>query len=408
MNKTEINIDIIREESKALGILQKINYDNAHNEFLEYAVLYNVKESKKYKSGGLTWKEFCESLGKNVRNVDRTLSDISPLIKHFSDKLSDLSGLNLNKIRSLGKSVSDNLSEIENGSIVIDNKAIQLIPDNKDEIEAAIDSMVEKHKQEKKAIAAEKEKARKEALQGSYDKMIPQLKKYVEKGVISEAAALEHSVLSTEAQNSFVRAELDKISENTRAERDRARLDDLGKEIDKLKAEKERLEEIANTDTATILADKEFELKQARKDYDTRLIKEKETISKEASELHEKRFKDQIVSLEEEKKKLERQKKEATDKASASWGKYKEMQNEIDRLKSQLEVDNPTNVDNARERHIRDSGEGFMIALNELRKDMEKLGGGMEESLTTAAKVIERASTALAELTSEQGAIINI
>ncbi|MGD9825180.1 hypothetical protein [Desulfobacter sp.] len=139
-----------------------------------------------------------------------------------------------------------------------------------------------------------------------------------------------------------------------------------------------------------------------------RLIKEKEAISKEASELHEKRFKDQIVSLEEKKKKLERQNKEATDKASASWGKYKEMQNEIDRLKAQLEVDNPTNVDNARERHVRDAGEGFMIALNELRKDMEKLGGGMEESLTTAAKVIERASIALAELTNEQGAIINI
>ncbi|MGD9825181.1 DUF3102 domain-containing protein [Desulfobacter sp.] len=103
-----------------------------------------------------------------------------------------------------------------------------------------------------------------EAKQGRYDKMIPQLKKYVEKGVISEAAALEHSVLSAEAQNSFVRAELDKISENTRAERDRARLDDLGKEIDKLKAEKERLEEIANTDTAKILADKEFELKQEK------------------------------------------------------------------------------------------------------------------------------------------------
>ena len=263
-------------------------------------------------------------------------------------------------------------------------------------------------KEAKEKVRLAKAEARKEALQGSFDKMIPMLKKQVENGLISEEEALKHSILDEKAQANFVKSELDKRAENSRAERDRARLGELGEEIDKLKAEKERLEGLASPDTSKLIADKEFEIKKLKDEFQRKEFELRKEAEKQASELHEKRFKEQIISLEEEKKKLERQKKEASDKASASWGKYKDMQSEIDKLKSQLEVDNPTNVDNARERHIQDAGRGFLISINELRKDMDKLGGGMEASLETANEIIKKATLELAKLQESQNAIINI
>ena len=44
--KMRDEMSAVRTESHALGILQKIKYDNAHNELLKYAVLYQLKKNK--------------------------------------------------------------------------------------------------------------------------------------------------------------------------------------------------------------------------------------------------------------------------------------------------------------------------------------------------------------------------
>lgn len=135
-------IEAAKEESFALGVLKKIQYDNAHNEFLEHAVLSNIKQAKEYKKGGMTWKQFCEALGKSVRTVDAALADISPLVENFSASFADLSGIKFSKIRYLGRSVSADSAEItKNGIKVNDDDVIPLHPDHKDEIEAYIDSL---------------------------------------------------------------------------------------------------------------------------------------------------------------------------------------------------------------------------------------------------------------------------
>ncbi len=151
----QADIEGIREESRAIGILQKINYDTAHNELLKYVTLFQIRQSKEYKKGGMTWDQFCEAIGEQRRNVDRVLKDIEPIYNNFSDNLSHLIDLPFNKIRYLGKNLTkktDNLSEIENGILTIDNTPIPLTPDNKDDIEAAIDTMIESHKREKKEL----------------------------------------------------------------------------------------------------------------------------------------------------------------------------------------------------------------------------------------------------------------
>ena len=146
--KLKEEMDAIRDESKALGVLQKIAYDNAHNEMIKYVTLYQIKQSKSYKKGGMTWENFCESIGEQWRNVDRTLKDMKPVYDHFSDKMSDLVGMPLNKIRYLGRSVSDKMSDFENGCLIFDGEKIPLTPENMEQLEAAIDAMKEAHKKE--------------------------------------------------------------------------------------------------------------------------------------------------------------------------------------------------------------------------------------------------------------------
>ncbi|MFH1157082.1 MAG: hypothetical protein V1793_25070 [Pseudomonadota bacterium] len=163
LQKMENEIDGVRKESFALGVLQKINYDNAHNELIKYATLYQIKQKKEYKDNGMTWEQFCEATGETVRNVDRILKDIEPLYDKFSDKLVNLLEVPFNKIKYLGKSISDNLSKIEDGVLVIDNTKIPLTPDNKEEIEAAIDTLIETHKQEKQALKKDLVKYKKHA-----------------------------------------------------------------------------------------------------------------------------------------------------------------------------------------------------------------------------------------------------
>ena len=151
-------IEAVRVESEALGKVKAIDCNTAFNTLHRYAVLYQIKQKKEYRSGGMTWFEFCEAIGEPQRTVDRILSEIKPLAEDFSAKLADSIGLPFNKIRYLGMSVSGNLAEIEDGCLLFDGQKIPFTPENKDEIEAAIDAMKEAHVNEVKALRADVKK----------------------------------------------------------------------------------------------------------------------------------------------------------------------------------------------------------------------------------------------------------
>ena len=157
--KMQNEVGAIREEARALGVLQKINYDNAHNELLKYAMFYKARESKEYRKEGMTFEQFCEAAGENVRNVQRVLKDLKPIYSNFHDKLSCFLDVPLNKIKYLGRSLHDNLSQ--NGELILGEDRIPLTPDNKDEIEAAIDTLIENHKKEQNDLKNKLNKARK-------------------------------------------------------------------------------------------------------------------------------------------------------------------------------------------------------------------------------------------------------
>jgi hypothetical protein len=139
--KMKHQIEAAKEESFAMGIIKKIEYDNTHNEVLKYSVLHRIKQAKAYKASGMTWKQFCEALGLSVRRVDEVLDDIRPLIEKFSADFADLAGVKFSKIRYLGRSISAESAEIDQAGIVIDGETIPISAEYQDDIEAYIDSL---------------------------------------------------------------------------------------------------------------------------------------------------------------------------------------------------------------------------------------------------------------------------
>lgn len=144
MAKLRGEIDAIREEAQALGVLQKIEYDLAHNQMLKYVVLHRIKQAKEYRKGGLTWAQFCDAIGEPVRSIDQILAEIRPLVVGFSAKLADFTGMDFNKIRLLGRCISADSAEItEDGMVLIAGERIPLTPDHRDDLQAALEQVIE-------------------------------------------------------------------------------------------------------------------------------------------------------------------------------------------------------------------------------------------------------------------------
>ena len=242
--------------------------------------------------------------------------------------------------------------------------------------------------------------------------LIPQLSKKYKGASITIGMANRLSVLDEETQGIF----LSQLEANQYANKEKqaamvaklSALEDLNKISKERDAVKKQLEEIAHTDTAQVLLDKEADLKIAKKEYERKLFEQRAEAEETASRLHERRFKDKIVEAENNLIKAQKERKDAIAGRAAANLEMEEMEKKIKTLNSLLEVDNPTNVDNARVRHIEDAGRGIIISLNELRKDIDKLGGGMEKSLEVANKIIKKATLELSKLQGSQDAIINI
>ncbi len=140
------SIEAVRVESQAFGALQAIDTSIAFQELLRAITLHRIKASKEYKTGGLTWDQFCDSLGMERRTVDRMLDDFRPIMDTFSDRIVQFSGMPFSKIRLLGKQLSDNLSEIKDNCLVYGDESIPLTPDHAEDIQALIERIGEEAK----------------------------------------------------------------------------------------------------------------------------------------------------------------------------------------------------------------------------------------------------------------------
>jgi hypothetical protein len=158
-------LEAVREESRILGFFDKIRYDNNHNEFLKYAALYQIKQKKEYCKEGLTWKAFCDEIGEPRKTVDKKIQEIRPVVEKFVADLATFSGVPFSKIRYLGRFMAGKVADsatFDNNNLLIDGVKIPLSPDNKDEIESAIDALKDTHTKEKETLSKKVEKLEKQ------------------------------------------------------------------------------------------------------------------------------------------------------------------------------------------------------------------------------------------------------
>lgn len=174
------SIEAVRVESQAFGALQAIDTSIAFQELLRAITLHRIKASKEYKTGGLTWDQFCDSLGMERRTVDRMLDDFRPIMDTFLDRIVQFSGMPFSKIRLLGKQLSDNLSEIKDNCLIYGDEEIPLTPDHRDDIQALIERISDDAKnklEEAEAQVSAKDKVLK-SKQDLLNKQERELKKY--------------------------------------------------------------------------------------------------------------------------------------------------------------------------------------------------------------------------------------
>jgi len=100
-----------------------------------------------------------------------------------------------------------------------------------------------------------------------------------------------------------------------------------------------------------------------------------------------------------DKNKAEKAKREANEKASGARKANTEFKLEIKKLKEELGVNNPTNVDLAMEKKIRGLIDGVQFAIRELQGDMLNMGGGsMERSIIALEDLNEGITLSVAAL----------
>jgi len=156
---TDIKIKDLLEFGKSIGGIQTLTHMSAYSDLLKYATIFQVRENEEYKKIGITWEQYCtDIIGEPKRTVNDKLKDIKPLVDNFRGSLARISKLPFNKIRYLGRTMGQNLPTIENNTLIIDNTPIPITSDNKEEIEAAIDTLIDTHKQEKKDLQKNLEK----------------------------------------------------------------------------------------------------------------------------------------------------------------------------------------------------------------------------------------------------------
>jgi len=244
------------------------------------------------------------------------------------------------------------------------------------------------------------------------DNLIPELHKKYKGSSITIGRANRLSVLDKGQQQIF----LSLLSSKEFADQKKDKLSEeklrLLESIEKTTRErdevKEQLKALENSDTGTILLEKEQALKEARADYDRRVIDERKKASKEASELHEKLNKDKIIEAEKKVEKAERNRKEQRENASAAYKAQGELEIKIKRLEEQLEVNNPTNVDLAMEKQVQSITNSVQFVLRQLRNDMLTIGGGMDKSIKAVTSLNEGIAQSLSELVDDSEKIINI
>jgi len=246
----------------------------------------------------------------------------------------------------------------------------------------------------------------------SLDNLIPQLKSLLDKEDITKRVALTYSQLSEEEQKTAFITEDTKLfllRELNRLEREKATMaESATKAHEKADAMQTSFDDAVGKSTQEILSAKDKEIEIAKKELAQAKIEAREQLEESIRSAVDREYQDEIIKATKEKEKAEKAKKDAQDKASAAYVAQGDLEHEVKKLKEQLEMDNPTNVDLAMEKQIQSVANSVSFVLKRLRQDMLTIGGGMERSIMAMEEIKKEISQKLTELLGDSEQIITI
>lgn len=119
--------------------------------------LKDVKDSELYKDlpGVETWDKFCESLGKSRRIVDENLQNLNTFGGEFLETVASLR-VGYRELRKLRQLSQDGAVVIDAEYMVIGEERIPLDVDHKEDLQAAIETLIEQQASMKNEVEAQK------------------------------------------------------------------------------------------------------------------------------------------------------------------------------------------------------------------------------------------------------------
>jgi len=160
--------------------------------FFDLLLLKQVKDSKEYRTRlGMTWDEFCESIGVKRRTVDEHLEDLQPFRLEFLAAFRQFSGVDLGKIKYLGMAVDQKMAAVAGNAITYAGETIPLDAEHRDDIQALLENLETASKAEKEeleaALSAQKKvAAAKEKVINRMERDLKRLEKTVVKTDLTE------------------------------------------------------------------------------------------------------------------------------------------------------------------------------------------------------------------------------
>ena len=152
----------LEDDFQKLGAVKVTKINIEFNRLVKLATLFLVRRAKEHKQLGLTWDEFCQRCGESKSTVDKALKDLWPIYESFNGKLQPLIGMSFSQVRYLGQAINEKRAAIEDGAIVVEGARIALSPENREEIQAVINSMKDDHNRARTALEAENAKLKKQ------------------------------------------------------------------------------------------------------------------------------------------------------------------------------------------------------------------------------------------------------
>jgi hypothetical protein len=147
MAKDDASAEVMRaavrsvgRSAETIGALKMLDYQAKQGRLMKLAMLYRVKQDKAYQSYG-TWSDYCQAAGENVRTVDRALDDMAVIFDEVKHQGAALIGLDMSRLRWLGKNLDATGAEVEDGAIVAGGRRIPISAEHGDEIAALIDEL---------------------------------------------------------------------------------------------------------------------------------------------------------------------------------------------------------------------------------------------------------------------------